>query len=444
MSRIVPALRVHALVGIVMLIIGFGGGWATAKLLPVGGSVMALLGPGMVANETTPDDLRSDFGTFWEAWNLVENEFYDQPNVDRTKMIQGAIKGMLATLDDPYTIYQEPDLAALTKEHMTGTQEGIGVYLRFGPDQAFVDRPIKNSPAIKAGLQQGDEIIAVDGVTVSSLITGLDVNKANVEIASRIRGPKGSQVTLTIQRAEQQPFDVTITRDEIIVSSVSGEVLSDGIAYIKITDFKSSTTEDFDTTMRELLPAKPQGIVLDLRNNPGGYLTNAQEVLGRFYDGVALYEDIHGDALKELRTITSSSDVSNYQIPVVVLVNGGSASASEIVAGALRDARPATYLLGEKTYGKGSVQNIHKLSDDGSARITFAHWFTPNKSEIHKVGITPQFVVPYNEDVTNPVPCVADRAPAENQTVCADSQLSWALKILTTGETPPQEVTAAK
>ncbi|MBC8161372.1 MAG: S41 family peptidase [Roseiflexaceae bacterium] len=442
MSRFMPFLRTHALIGLIMMAIGFAGGWLSAKLLPVGGNVMALLGPGMAANEVTPSELRDDFGIFWEAWNLVENEFYQRGSVDRTKMIQGAIKGMLASLDDPYTVYQEPDLTALTNEYMRGTQEGIGIYMRFNEERAFVDRPIKNSPALKAGLAQDDEIVAVDGTPIRELIAGLDVHKANVEVASRIRGPKGSQVVLTIRRGEASPFDVAIMRDEIIISSVSGQLLDNQLAYIKITDFKSSTTEDFDTTMRELLPANPRGIVLDLRNNPGGFLTNAQEVLGRFYDGVALYEDIRGERLEEMRTIRGGSDVTSHELPIIVLVNEGSASASEIVAGALRDERSATFLLGEKTYGKGSVQNIHKLSDDGSARITFAHWITPDKTEIDKIGITPQYVVPYTEDAASTVPCVADRRPAEGQTTCADSQLAWALRMLSTGETPPQAAAA--
>lgn len=444
MSRFSSFLRTHALSAIVMLVIGFTGGWFSAKLLPVGGDLAAIIGPGIGANQATPSDLRDQFGVFWETWNLVENEFYHQDPLDRKKMIQGAIKGMLGALDDPYTVYQEPNLAALTTEHMKGTQEGIGVYLRLGDGQAFIDRPIKNSPATKAGLQSGDEIVAIDGVAVGPLMKDLDINKANVEIATRIRGPKGSQVVLAIRRGEAPPFDVTITRDEIAISSVSGQMLPNNVAYLRITEFTSSTTEDFDTTMAELQQQQPTSIVLDLRNNPGGYLTNAQEVLGRFYDGVALYQEDATGVIKELPTLANGHAVTTGQLPMVVLVNANSASASEIVAGALRDERDATYLLGEKTYGKGSVQNIHTLSDAGSARVTFAHWLTPKRTAINKIGITPQFVVPYNEDADNTVPCVLDRRPAEGQSACADSQLAWSLRLLTNGEQPPQITSAAK
>jgi len=237
---------------------------------------------------------------------------------------------------------------------------------------------------------------------------------------------------------------VTITRADIVVSSVDSQMLDNGIAYIRIGEFKATTTGEFDTALRDLLPRQPKGLVLDLRNNPGGFLTNAQEVLGRFYDGVALYEEDNDADLSELRTIGGSGETRAFATPLVVLVNGGSASASEIVAGALRDARPATYLLGEKTFGKGSVQNIHSLSDGGSARITIAHWLTPNKSAIHQVGITPQYVVPYAEDAADLVPCVADRQPLAGATSCADSQLAWAIKLLVTGQAPPAPTAAGK
>lgn len=430
------ALKTHVIVGVLMLTLGFGGGWVTAKLLPLGGELTALLGPGIGANAATPADLRDQFSVFWEVWNLVEGKFYQEQPLDRQRMIQGAIRGMLGALEDPYTVYQEPDLAALTNEHMQGSFEGIGAYIRVADGKAFIDRPIKNSPATKAGLQQDDQIVAIDGQQIDTLIAGLDPNEATVEVATALRGPKGSTVDLLLRRADGPPFAVTIVRDEVIVSSVSGQMLG-SVAYIKISDFKSTTTDDFDAAMRELLLNKPSAIVLDLRNNPGGYLTNAQQVLGRFYDGVALVEEHYTGEQIELRTLGGASEASAFDLPLVVLVNGNSASASEIVAGALRDRRPATYLIGEKTYGKGSVQNIYSLSDGGSARITTAHWLTPDKAKINAVGITPEYVVPYSEDAASAVPCVADRRPAEGQSACADSQLAWAVRLLTTGQTPP-------
>ena len=424
-----------------LLIAGFGAGWVSAITLggriPLDGDISAYLGPGMGANRATPGELRDQFAVFWEVWNLVEGEFYHRAPLDRQRMIQGAIKGMLDSLGDQYSVYQEPDLAAQTQDHMQGKLGGIGTYLRIDNGKAFIYKPVRNAPAVQAGLRQDDQIVSIDDQPIEPLIAGLDVNAAAVKVAARLRGQAGTTVKLTIRRGEAPPFDVMLTRADIVIPSVDSQLLDNNLAYIHISEFKASTTTEFDAALRELLPRNPKGIILDLRNNPGGFLLNAQEVLGRLYDGVALYEDKNTTDLTALRTISGSSDTRAFTTPLIVLVNGGSASASEIVAGALRDTRAATYLMGEKTFGKGSVQNIHGLSDGGSARITIAHWLTPNKGEIHKLGITPQYLVPYAEDAASTVPCVADRQPPSGQASCADSQLAAAITLLATGQAPP-------
>ena len=424
-----------------LLIAGFGAGWVSAITLggriPLDGDISAYLGPGMGANRATPGELRDQFAVFWEVWNLVEGEFYHRAPLDRQRMIQGAIKGMLDSLGDQYSVYQEPDLAAQTQDHMQGKLGGIGTYLRIDNGKAFIYKPVRNAPAVQAGLRQDDQIVSIDDQPIEPLIAGLDVNAAAVKVAARLRGQAGTTVKLTIRRGEAPPFDVMLTRADIVIPSVDSQLLDNNLAYIHISEFKATTTTEFDAALRELLPRNPKGIILDLRNNPGGFLLNAQEVLGRLYDGVALYEDKNTTDLTALRTISGSSDTRAFTTPLIVLVNGGSASASEIVAGALRDTRAATYLMGEKTFGKGSVQNIHGLSDGGSARITIAHWLTPNKGEIHKLGITPQYLVPYAEDAASTVPCVADRQPPSGQASCADSQLAAAITLLATGQAPP-------
>src|SRR5262245_52098632 len=439
----------RGLIAVVLLGVGFAGGWLSAVIfggrIPFSGDIAAYLGPGLGANQGTPQQLRDQFGVFWEVWNLVENEFYHRQPIDRTRMIRGAINGMLASLDDQYTVYQEPDLASQTNDHMQGTLEGIGAYIRIGDGKAYIDKVFKDSPAQRAGLLQNDEIVNVDGVDIPALIAGLDVNQSAVKVAAKIRGPRGTTVKMTLRRdAGGATFDVTIVRAQVIVGSVDSQMLG-GLAYIRIGEFKATTTREFDAALRELLPQNPKGIILDLRNNPGGFLINAQDVLGRFYDGVALYEENGAGQLQELHVNVGPPDVRAFDTPLVVLVNGSSASASEIVAGALRDARAATYLLGEKTFGKGSVQNIHTLSDGGSARITIAHWLTPHHDAIHKIGIMPQYVVPYAEDASSPTPCVADRRPPAGQTTCADTQLAAAIRLLATGQAPaPTTPTAAK
>src|SRR5215212_2658261 len=424
-----------------LLIVGFGAGWVSAIMLggriQLDGDISAYLGPGMGGNRGTTGELRDQFAVFWEVWNLVETEFYHRAPLDRQHMIQGAIKGMLDSLGDQYSVYQEPDLAAQTQDHMQGKLGGIGTYLRIDNGKAFIYKPVKNAPATQAGLRQDDQIVNIDDQPVEPLIAGLDINQAAVKVAAKLRGQAGTTVKLTIRRGTGTPFDVQLTRADIVIPSVDSQLLAGDLMYIHISEFKTTTTTEFDAALHELLPRNPKGIILDLRNNPGGFLLNAQEVLGRLYDGVALYEDKNAGELAALRTISSASDTRAFTTPLIVLVNGGSASASEIVAGALRDTRAATFLMGEKTFGKGSVQNIHTLSDGGSARITIAHWLTPNKSEIHKLGITPQYLVPYAEDAASTVPCVADRQPPPGQATCADSQLAGAIKLLTTGQTPP-------
>jgi len=441
MTTILLILKRGIIAGI-LLCVGFLAGWFSAIVLggriPLDGDIAAALGPGRGANQATPQQLRTQFSVFWEVWNLVDGEFYHREPLDYQRMIQGAIKGMLDSLGDQYTVYQEPELASQTQEHMQGKLGGIGTYLRITDGKAYLWKPVKNAPAALAGLHQDDEIVKIDGDDVATLIAGLDINQAAVKVASRLRGEPGTTVRLTLRRSPNDPpFDITLTRADIVIPSVEGQMLDNGLAYIRISEFKANTTTEFDTTMRDLLPKQPKGIVLDLRNNPGGFLLNAQEVLGRFYNGVALYEDKNNQDLEELWTKTGPSDTRAFDTPMVVLVNNGSASASEIVAGALREKRPKTFLLGEKTYGKGSVQNIHGLSDGSSARITIAHWLTPDKIEIHKIGITPEYVVPYIEDAANTVPCVADHRPPEGQTTCADSQLAWAIKLLGSGQAPP-------
>lgn len=432
----------RAIVGCALLLVGFAGGWLSASVLgnrlPLDGDITALFGPGRVANQATPAQLRDSFGVFWEVWNLVEGEFYHQKPLDRQRMIQGAVRGMLGALDDPHTVYQEPDLAAQTNDHMSGRLAGIGTYLRIADGRAYIYRPIKNSPAVRAGLQTDDEIVRVDGQEMRPLIAGLDGGESGTKVAALIRGPAGTSVTLTIRRAaDGQLVDITIIREDVVVPSVDSQMLDGRIAYVQVGEFKATTTDEFDAALRELLPRQPQGMILDLRNNPGGYLNSAREMLGRLYDGVALYEENSAGQLTSLDTIAGPRDTRIPDIPLVVLINGNSASASEIVAGALRDERPQTSLLGERTFGKGSVQNIHTLSDGGSARITFAHWLTPQKHAIHKLGITPQHVVPYAEDAASAVPCVASRQPPDGQATCADSQLAWAIRLVSSGQTPP-------
>ena len=386
------------------------------------------------AQRTTPADLRADFAIFWEVWNLVDSKFYHTEPLDRQKMVHGAINGMLASLGDDYTVFEDASAAATTRERIAGQFEGIGAYIDYADDKLTIASPIEGSPAERAGLLTGDIVVKVDSTELAPLLNGLDRNQATTKAVSLIRGPKGSMVQLTVRRpATNETLEFAIRRDAVPLISVRSKLV-DQIAYIQISEFKETTTAELDQALNELLPQQPRGIVLDLRNNPGGLLPTAQDVLGRFLpDGTALIEEFGDGNTQTIAVRRDGSAPTAFDTPMVVLVNGGSASASEIVAGALRDRNRAT-LLGEKTFGKGSVQSVERLSGGASARITIAHWFTPNRDEIHGKGIEPQYYVPPAQDEQYRVALPQRRAG--DPTEVNDAQLWWAIQTLTTDQRP--------
>lgn len=440
MIRISHALLIGLFVSFLVAIVAFLGGWSVAQAMGPGSlnTFVVATSDNRPEQAEAPVDAPVSFAVFWEVWGLVQREFYHTEPLDQQEMVYGAIRGMLASLGDEYTVFKEPETAERSRESLRGRFEGIGVYMRVEESQVIVTRPIKDSPAMKAGLQADDRIIAIDSTPVDELIAGLEEGDAINEVSKQIRGPKGTAVTLTVLRApDQEPFDVEIIRDEVPLISVHWQMLDNNVAYLQITEFKATTIEELQEALREMLPQEPIGLVLDLRNNPGGFLTTSQEVLGHFYDGVALLEEDSAGVSTELYTIDAPSDVRVFELPMVVLINGNSASASEIVAGALRDERPNTLLLGETSFGKGSVQNIHRLSDGSSARITISHWFTPTGGEIHQVGVTPEHIVPFSQEPQYAVPCTELAQPPEGLDTCSDAQLFWGARLLTSDETPP-------
>ena len=241
MSAYRPVLRRLA-AALVLLTVGFIGGWVSATIFADSISltrIVPVIGPGLVANQETPPSLRQQFRVFWEVWNLVEAEFYRRDKINHTRMIRGAISGMLGSLDDPYTVYQEPELASQTNEHMQGRMGGIGTYLRITDGRAYLYKPIKGAPADAAGLRQDDEIVAIDGEPVAPMIAGLDIHEAAVKVAAKIRGQAGTQVRLTIRRQPgDQEFDITLTRADIVVPGVEAQLVDGGVAYIASSNSK--------------------------------------------------------------------------------------------------------------------------------------------------------------------------------------------------------------
>ncbi|MCX6035420.1 MAG: S41 family peptidase [Chloroflexi bacterium] len=380
-------------VAIVMAVCVFGSGFVVGNFVP---SLKPVSVPTLTATPDanqggTPADLQSQFAAFWQAWDLVHQNYVDQP-VDNTKLVQGAINGMLNALGDPHTGYWTPQETTDANMAMQGAYDGIGAYVDTRGAYLTITKTIPGYPAEKAGLQIGDQIIAVDGQDV----TGIDPDLVRM---TKVMGPAGTDVQLTVRRTGvDQPLQFTITRAHIVIPSVTSKMLDNKIGYIQITVFGDTTSTDFHNQLSQLMAQNPSGIILDLRDNGGGYLDAGIAVASEFIDHGVIVIEQYGDGTRDPHNATPGGLATT--IPLVVLVNGNTASASEIVSGAVQD-NGRGKLVGELTYGKGSVQNWIPLSDGGTARITIAKWLTPNGRTIDKIGLTPDVVVTMTQaDVT--------------------------------------------
>jgi carboxyl-terminal processing protease len=360
-----------------------------------------------------PQDKEELFQPFWQAWDLVNELYVDQP-IDQAALMRGAIKGMMDALGDQHTSYLDPEMLKRFNDMLQGSEyEGIGAWVDPTQDYLTVISPMPDSPAEKAGLRPGDKVIAIDGEDM----TGKDGEYAR----QRVLGPKGTVVRLTILRkGVAEPFDVDVQRAAIVTPSVSGRMLDNNIGYIELFTFGDSTYEETQKALKDLMAQNPSGIILDLRNNGGGYRDTAIQVASQFIgDGVVMYEEF-GDGRRE--TFEAQRGGLATEIPMVVLINEGSASASEIVAGAIQDLKRG-YLVGKQSYGKGSVQNYINLDDDqGAVRITVARWLTPLGRQIHEIGLQPDFPVEITE---------------EDLAAGLDPQLDQAIAVLTQKLLPP-------
>jgi carboxyl-terminal processing protease len=374
----------------ILLAGAFSGGFIAGHLVPSIGQIPVIgnFFPSSPTVQTdqksaTPGDLQTLFTPFWEAWNVVHQQYVDQP-VDDRALMQGAIRGMMDALGDKQTFYMEPKMYETETSSLQGQYEGIGAYVDTDGEYLTIVSPIEGSPAEKAGLKPGDKVIAIDGEDMKGV--------APEQARLKILGPQGTTVTLTVTRdGESQPVKFVITRAQIVLHSAEGKMLGNRMAYVDINTFGERTTQELRDTLDTLLKQHPNGIIIDLRNNPGGYLNTAVEVASEFIDkGVVLYEQ-YGDGHRDTHKVLGNGRATD--IPIVVLINEGSASASEILAGALQDYGRAK-LVGVQSYGKGSVQNWVPLSDNqGAARVTIAKWLTPKERLIDHIGLTPDVIV---------------------------------------------------
>ncbi len=363
-----------------------------------------------VEETTVPVDIDNlNMDLFYEVWGIVERDF-DGSLPPEDDLMDALIMGSLETLDDNFTRYIPPEIAARLREDMGGSVEGIGAFVREN-EEGFIEivRPIDGQPADEAGLLPGDIVIAVDGEDI--------IGQSLDEVILKVRGPRGTAVTLTIVReGEPEPLEFTIVRTRFEIPIIETNYFEEeNIGYVRLTEFNRNAESLLTEAVTELMAKNPDGIIFDLRDNPGGFLDQSIAVADLFLpEGVVLYErNIQG--LDE--TFTAENGDIAESVPMVVLVNAGSASASEIVAGAIQDNGRAI-LIGETTFGKGSVQTVHTLSNGAELRVTIARWYTPNNNSIDKQGITPDIEVESPQDLGG-----------EN-----DTQLQRALEYLTTGQ----------
>lgn len=368
------------------------------------------------ATNTSGSNDGANFGIFWQAWNAVDANF--DGNTDPTKRLDGAIGGMVAGLGDQFTTYLPPTQNKLFASQLAGSFGGIGAELNVVSGALVVVAPLDGSPASKAGLKAQDVILKIDGTAAGSLSFDDAVNK--------IRGPKDSTVVLNILRAGvDKPFDVPVIRDTVTIKSVTTDKVGPQgeIAYIKVNEFGADTTGLFQTALQDVKNSTAKGLIIDLRDNPGGYLQGAADDIGAM-----LPETINSDKpLLAKRIAVQERFKDGHEqddpagltsivptLPTVILVNGGSASASEIFSGAMRDYGRAK-LVGTKTFGKGSAQDLFPLSNGGSVKITIAKWFTPLGIGIDGTGLQPDYTV---------------TLPDSTQTSTSDAQVQKALEVL--------------
>ncbi len=383
------AIALFAMALVVMSALFFAGGYLAGHADGRTGNGL-LSRSGLVPPASTPGQLSAEdqeaFGTLWETWGEIQRSYYRRDSLDRQELVRGAAKGMVDALGDPYSAFLTPQRREISDAELHGSFDGIGVQVDLRDGKLTVVAPIEGSPGALAGLQPSDVITHVDSRDISRLTLS--------DAVARIRGPRGTDVTLRVLRPGQpEPLTFVVSRGEVKLESVRSRLLEEsGIAYVRISTFAEPTASQVRQQLRGLLQSHPSGLVLDLRANPGGYLSSAVEVSSQFLrDAVVLYQQRGGPdgEPKEYRT---SGTPQASDLPLVVLVDRGSASAAEIVAAALRENQRAT-LVGERTFGKGTVQELRNLSDQSQLRMTVAQWLTPSGRPIQGEGIQPDLEV---------------------------------------------------
>ncbi len=341
-------------------------------------------------NKETQKPAEVDFSPFWQAWNLLEEKYVDKEELNSQEMLWGAISGLAGSLKDPYTVFFPPEEKKIFESEVKGNFEGVGMEIGMRNNALTVIAPLKNTPAYRAGLKAGDKILKINDTLTSNL---------TVEEAIRlIRGPKGTEVKLLISREdEKEPMEIAVIREVINIPTLETEIKPGNIFVIKLYNFSENSPLVFRNALREMIESKSDKLVIDLRNNPGGYLEAAVDMASWFLPmGKVVAREKFASGEEEFYR-SRGYDVFGDNFRMAILINQGSASASEILAGALKEYGRAV-LVGEKTFGKGSVQELVPVTDSTSLKITIASWLTPNGQSISKEGLEPDFEVKFSKE----------------------------------------------
>ena len=354
--------------------------------------------PIVTINRSQPPEKELNFSLFWDVWDRLEGSYYDKSKIKESEMVYGAIKGMVSSLGDPYTVFFTPGENRIVQEDLNGNFEGVGIQLDFKDSVLTVVSPLPDTPAEKAGVKAGDQIIKITdiGKRVEKGTSGMSLQEA----VALIRGERGTKVTLTLVREEVTgPFDVDIARGSINVVSIKLEFVGDEgkTAHIKVLKFSGETKSEWQSAVNEIISRNVKGLILDLRNNPGGYLMGAVDIASEFVsDGTVVIEE-WSDGKRQEYSVYGNGKL--YKVPLVVLVNEGSASASEILAGAIADHKRGK-IVGTVTFGKGTIQEPQELTSGSGLHLTISKWLTPNGSWLNGTGLEPDVIIEDNEETS--------------------------------------------
>lgn len=401
-SEVKPASRYIKMKPFVFLIMIFALVIATAAV-----TMFSLtLGKDKVIGGVAPQSERAEFSKLYMAYDKLKEEYYK--DIDQDVIVNGAINGMIDALDDPYSDYMNKEEASQFNESISSSFQGIGAEIQERDGVITVVSPIKNSPAEKAGLLPNDKIMAVDGKDIKGFTAS--------EAVLLIRGSKGTEVSLTVKRGENASMDITIVRDDIPIETVYAEMVGDNVAHIIISSFSTNTYDELVKAIKEMDKQGMKALVLDVRQNPGGLLDRAIDISNLFVEDGKPVLQIEE---KGKRDVTTASPGTKVKVPVSLIIDGGSASASEILAGALSESANVP-LVGLNSFGKGTVQQVNDLPDGSNIKITIAKWLTPKGNWIHEKGIAPNYVVEY--------PAYAMLAPLDPSVILKENQSSEAVQ----------------